>query len=85
MELLTPDWTKFVDDIVPNLISLAKTSKLVDGHGYAHVVRSPFVDSNRINKLIFQFRNFSGNHRIFENSGIAIRAEQSSNGCDSSG
>lgn len=36
MELLAPDLTKFIDEIVPNLIGLAKTNKLVEG--FAHIV-----------------------------------------------
>lgn len=70
MELLAPDWTKFVDEIVPNLIGLAKLSKLVKE--YTDFVSNPF--SSMTSMEIFNFRIYfpSGNHRIFENPGSTI-------------
>lgn len=61
MELLAPDWPKFVDEIVPNLISLAKTNKLADGRGQAHVVSIHFASIFRtkwMNTKSNEFRIF---------------------------
>lgn len=38
MDLLAPEWTKFVDEIVPNLLTLAKVSKSMKGCEHAQLV-----------------------------------------------
>lgn len=61
MDLLTPDWTKFVDEIVPNLIGLAKTNKF---HGNSHYVSNIFNLCVRPMLCLIDSTKISRNNRI---------------------
>lgn len=62
MEFLAPDLMKFIDDIVPNIISLAKSNKLVEGfaHSVSIYVAPIEIFNNHLNLKLSFFR-ISGN------------------------